>query len=129
MKYELTPAKGAYNHMKFVEAFRPSWEKIGVALILGYVLGWIIGPFLYWLSSCSSGGADCAAYSPSRIVVAYVFSWPVFFLKSIFDKYVHMNMDTLNPFASGNPGILFVWAYYYVLVCLPGCFKRVTTRE
>jgi len=31
-------------------------------------------------------------------------------------RYTYINIDTFNPIASGNFGILFLWAYYYYLI-------------
>ena len=101
--------------MRFVEALRPGWKKIGVSLFLAYFLGWIVGPILYNISHCSDGGTDCRASSRTLITLSYLFSWPIILLTSLPAKYtgIDLNFETFNPVA---PEFVFLWLYHYLLL-------------
>jgi hypothetical protein len=102
------------NAMKVKDAIRPTWPRVILSLVPAYILGWVIGPVLYHFSSCWLD-TDCAAYSPTRIALSYLLSWPIFLLGSLLEKYAHvlLNFDTFYPFA---PEFLLLWLYYYLLV-------------
>jgi hypothetical protein len=101
--------------MRFVEVFRPGWLRAGLSLIPAYVLGWFAGPLLYNFSHCWDGvGTDCTAYSPTRIVLSYLLSWPIFLVGALLERVgVYLHVGSLNPFA---PEFVLLWLYYYVLV-------------
>jgi hypothetical protein len=101
--------------MKFVEAYRPGWLRVGLSLIPAYVFGWVIGPAVYDFSICwGGGGTDCPAYSRTGIVLSYLLSWPIFLLGSLLEKVgANLHVESLNPVA---PGFLLLWLYYYLLV-------------
>ena len=100
--------------MRFVEVFRPGWLRVALSLFPAYVLGWIIGPLLYALAHCWSGGIDCVAYSPTKIVLSYLLSRPILLLEFLLEKVaVHLRVMTINPLV---PAFVVVWLYYYLLV-------------
>jgi len=113
--------------MRFVEALRPGWKKIGVSLFLAYFLGWIVGPILYNISHCSDGGMDCGAATWTGITLSYLLSWPIILLTSLPAKYtgIDLNFETFNPVA---PEFVFLWLYYYLLLSTVALLvKRHTT--
>ena len=113
--------------MKFVEWMKQRWLVICLSLAPAFLLGLLAGPLLYSFSHCYDGGNDCAAYSPTRIFLAYVLSWPILVMGFVFD---FSHSDSLNPFRSGNPGLLVLWAYYYFLVSgIDFLFKLRTKRR
>jgi hypothetical protein len=103
--------------MKIADATKPTWPRVILSLVPAYILGWIIGPVLYAFSHCAGGVTDCFAYSQTRIALSYQFSWPIFLLGSILEKYAHifLNFDTFNPFA---PEFVLLWLYYCFLVSI-----------
>jgi hypothetical protein len=113
--------------MKFIEWLRRRWLVICLSLVPAFVLGLVAGPLLYSFSNCWGGGNDCAAYSPTRIFLAYGLSWPILVMQFTFD---FSHVDSLNPFRSGNPGLIVLWAYYYFLVSgIDFLFKLRTKRR
>jgi len=113
--------------MKFVEWMKQRWLVICLSLAPAFLLGLLAGPLLYSFSHCYDGGNDCAAYSQTRIFLAYVLSWPILVMGFVFD---FSHSDSLNPFRSGNPGLLVLWAYYYFLVSgIDFLFKLRTKRR
>jgi hypothetical protein len=85
-------------------------------LIPALILGWFAGPLIFNFSHCWTGDTDCAAYSPTRIVLSYILSWPVFLVGSLLEKFgVYLHVGSLNPFA---PEFVLLWLYYYFLVCI-----------
>jgi len=111
--------------MRFVEAFRPGWLRVGLSLVPAYILGWLAGPLLYSFSHCWTGDTDCVAYSPTWIVLSYVLSWPIFLVGSLLEKVgVYLHFGSLNPFA---PEFVLLWLYYYVLVSAADYLTRRRT--
>ena len=65
-----------------------------------YVLGWFAGPLLYNFSHCWDGvGTDCTAYSPTRIILSYLLSWPIFLVGALLEKvgvYLHVGSQSIR---------------------------------
>jgi hypothetical protein len=113
---------------RFLDALKPGWLRVGLSVFPAYVLGWLIGPLILGFSQCANGETDCAAYSPTRIVLSYVLSWPLIVLVSLLAKYAHiyLNFGTINPLA---PEFVFLWFYYYLLVSVADYLVRRRTRK
>ena len=105
-----------------INAFRPTWSKVGVSLLAALSLGGG-GLFLYFTGICWFGGHDCAAYSPSRIFLAYVLSLPIFLMQKIFFGSVE-NVTNFGPVVFGKSGWVAVLIYYYLLVSVADHFIR-----
>jgi hypothetical protein len=85
----------------------PAWIRLVVALFFAVLFG-AGGALLFWMSSCWIGGNDCAAYSPVRVGLAYVMSWPVILISQlkVAQAYFWCMVVPLQ------------FAYYYVVVTL-----------
>ena len=102
--------------MKVADVIKPTWPRVVLSLVPAFILGWFAGPLIYNFSSCWTGDTDCAAYSPTRIVLSYLLSWPIFLVGSTLEKFsVYLHVGSLNPFA---PEFVLLWLYYYFLVSI-----------
>ena len=103
--------------MKVADAIRPTWPRVVLSLVPAFILGWIVGPALYSFSHCTwAAETNCPAYSPTRIALSYLLSWPVFLLGSLLAKFgVYLHVGSFNPFA---PEFVLLWVYYYFLVSI-----------
>jgi hypothetical protein len=83
--------------------FAPTWTKVVVSLLAGLVLGQ--GGLFVYLSGVCFHDHDCAAYSPWKVLVAYVLSWPIFVLQKIFFGTVE-NVPNFDAVVFGKSGWL-----------------------
>jgi uncharacterized membrane protein len=112
--------------MRFIEWLRRRWLAICLSLVPALLLGLLVGPLLYSLSHCWAAGNDCEAFSPVRIFLAYLLSWPILIMQFV-PAFSHN--DSLNPLRSGNPGLLILWAYYYFLVSGAEYLVKLRTKN
>ncbi len=104
-----------------MNVLKPTWMKVSVSLLAAIILG---GGGLYlYLSAVCFVGRDCAAYSPSRIFVAYVLSGPIFLMQKVFLRSVD-NVHNFDPIVFGKCGWLALWGYYYALTSIAAYFIR-----
>jgi hypothetical protein len=88
-----------------------------LSLVPAFILGWIVGPVLYSFSHCGwVAETNCPSYSPTRIVLSYLLSWPISLLGSLLAKFgVYLHVGSFNPFV---PEFVLLWLYYYFLVSI-----------
>lgn len=102
------------NDAEFITVLIPSWIRVSTSLVAAIVFG-VGGVYLYLSALCFGGGHDCPAYSPSRILVAYILSAPIFLMQKAFLGSVG-NVSNFDPIVFGKFGWLALWGCYYVLV-------------
>ncbi len=106
--------------------FAPTWTKAAVSLVAGFFLG--LGGLFVYLSSVCFHDHDCAAYSPWKVFVSYVLSWPIFVLQKIFFGTVD-KVPNFGPVVIGKYGWLAVWVYYYLIVSLASHAMKFAPRK
>src|SRR4029077_1939935 len=102
--------------LKFLQWLQRRWATLLLSLIFAVVAGSFVGPVLYWSAHCWSDGNDCYAYSPTKIFISYVLSWPILGLQFVAPQYSPDRTPNINPVSWDNPANLVLWAYYYALL-------------
>ena len=110
--------EGSDRPMYHESALKPTWWKVFLSLIPAFLLGWAFGQLLDMAGHCAHGRTDCVGYSLTKIVLAYVFSWPLLVLDSALGKYVGLGV-----------GIVPLWLYYYFLACLADYGERLVRER
>src|SRR6185369_18026528 len=93
------------------EFIKPNIFKILVTVFLA-LLGTCISVYLYFISSCWSGGNTCAGYSFIGVAGSYVLGWPILLLQ----KFIVGSYENFDPVIFKKFGWLAMLAYYYILV-------------
>jgi hypothetical protein len=111
-------AKARGSDRSISRAFRPHWIRLGLALP-GAILFGAAGIFLEFDGTCWFGGHDCVAYSPLKVAIANVMSWPIFVFQALgfsgsgvaysYDPLIRKYWWLLVP---------ILWFYYYLLLTL-----------
>lgn len=82
--------------------------RAGISIVAALILG-IGGLFLYFGFVCE--GPNCPASSSFGVLLAYVFSWPIFLMQDLFVGPVSWGTN-FDPIIFDRFGWLALWVWY-----------------
>lgn len=98
---------------------RPSLKAITIRLLLSAATALVLGiaaVLLHWLGTCWDGGTECPAYSPTKVLIAFLLAPPFYLLQPGFFEHAG-TVSNFDPVIE-TLGWVVLWAYYFGLLSI-----------